>query len=616
VAFGFDDVALEIVHEITHNPGFEDGDSNLDGIPDYWLGYPQADTYLETVNDETAHTGNYWAKLGVDDADGWVILYWPVLPAQPGETWSIRSFIKDVSDDTTTGDFAFLKIAVKDANQTTFTFVESYQPATTEWKDFSYEQVMPLNTSYMQISLGVKKHIKDNIPVAYGFDDVRLVNMGIMDNTPPAAPASVTAIAGPIDFSNEVVWLDVPGEVGESYSVYASQKPIANIYDPGVDLLASGIAEAVQSYVHRITYPLKNETVTWYYAVTATDAANNTGGPGVSAAFENTAKGVATISMVVPSNFQADGDISEWDGLGVMPFKMNPEISHIGTGAFSDTTDLSVTGYIGVDDDYLYLSFDIIDDIYSYDPASTYWKSDMMYLYIGLYDHTEKHLTAQRGAEPDYIFHFVQTHIRSYYSEPGSIDTLYVNGDPNYAFVDFGAQDYVVEAKISLDDILRKNQAGDTRFNPENGMRIAIDLEFADSDQPAVRDGLLVYSWDNNNTSYLGPATWSYTWISDTVTTDINDFDNQIVYSYELMQNYPNPFNPITKINYSLAKTSDVKLVIYNVIGQEVCRLVNKKQNPGNYSVGFNAAQFSSGVYFYKIEADEFVQSRKMLLIK
>jgi len=619
VSFGFDDVSLEVVHEITHNPGFEDGDSNFDGIPDYWLGWAQSDTYIETVNDANAHTGDYWLKMGVDapGSGKWAITYWPVLPAQPGEVWSLRSFIKDVSADTSTGDFAFLKIAVKNANQTTFQYVESYKSATTDWQDFSYEQLMPLNTAYMQATLGVKKSLADGIAVAYGFDDVRLVNLGILDNTPPSAPTSVSAIVGPIDYTNEVVWLDVAGEDGETYTVYASQNPITNIHDLGVDLLASGIAENVQSYVHRINYPLVNNSVTWYYAVTATDAANNVGDPGFSSAFSNTAQGIATISLIVPSNFQADGDISEWYGLGVKPIKMKPEVSHTGTGVISDSTDLSVTGYVGVDDDYLYLSFDVIDDIYSYDPASTYWKSDMMYLYIGLYNHTEKHLTAQRGAEPDYIFHFVQTHLRSYYSEPTGNDTLYLNGDPNYAFVDFGAQDYVVEAKISLDDILRKNQAGDTRFHPANGMRIAIDIEFADSDQLGVRDGLLVYSWDNNNTSYLGPATWSYTWIGDTThVTGIGGEIDQTVYSYELSQNYPNPFNPTTEISYSLAKTSDVSLIVYNVLGQEVTRLVKEKQNPGKHSVTFNANNLSTGVYFYRIEADGFAMTRKMLLMK
>ncbi len=88
--------------------------------------------------------------------------------------------------------------------------------------------------------------------------------------------------------------------------------------------------------------------------------------------------------------------------------------------------------------------------------------------------------------------------------------------------------------------------------------------------------------------------------------------------AYELSQNYPNPFNPETIIGYQLPVNSYVTLKIYDILGREVATLVNQMQNAGNYKVGFNSNQFhlSSGIYFYRIHADKFVQSKKMILLK
>ncbi|MBZ0204651.1 MAG: T9SS type A sorting domain-containing protein [Ignavibacteria bacterium] len=86
---------------------------------------------------------------------------------------------------------------------------------------------------------------------------------------------------------------------------------------------------------------------------------------------------------------------------------------------------------------------------------------------------------------------------------------------------------------------------------------------------------------------------------------------------YKLSQNYPNPFNPVTKINYELPKNSIVNLVIYDILGREVIKLVNNEiQQAGRFTVEFNAQNYASGVYFYRIEAGSFVQSKKMILLK
>ena len=85
---------------------------------------------------------------------------------------------------------------------------------------------------------------------------------------------------------------------------------------------------------------------------------------------------------------------------------------------------------------------------------------------------------------------------------------------------------------------------------------------------------------------------------------------------FELSQNYPNPFNPTTNIQFSIPKASKVKLVVFNVIGEQVAELVNKNMEAGYHNVQFNAGNLNSGIYIYKLETDGFVKIRKMMLVK
>jgi hypothetical protein len=90
---------------------------------------------------------------------------------------------------------------------------------------------------------------------------------------------------------------------------------------------------------------------------------------------------------------------------------------------------------------------------------------------------------------------------------------------------------------------------------------------------------------------------------------------------YALNQNYPNPFNPETTIHYSLAEEGSVRLTIYNVLGQEIVSLVDEHQQSGKYMAvwtGVDAAgsQVSSGLYFYRLEAGDFVSTKKMVLLR
>jgi photosystem II stability/assembly factor-like uncharacterized protein len=85
---------------------------------------------------------------------------------------------------------------------------------------------------------------------------------------------------------------------------------------------------------------------------------------------------------------------------------------------------------------------------------------------------------------------------------------------------------------------------------------------------------------------------------------------------YSLSQNYPNPFNPTSKIKFDITKADFVSLKIYNSLGQEVSKLVNENLTPGTYEVTFDGAGLNSGIYFYTIQSGDFVETKKMMLIK
>ncbi len=85
---------------------------------------------------------------------------------------------------------------------------------------------------------------------------------------------------------------------------------------------------------------------------------------------------------------------------------------------------------------------------------------------------------------------------------------------------------------------------------------------------------------------------------------------------FSLSQNYPNPFNPTTKINFALPKAERVNITVYNQLGQKVIQLANQYYTAGNHSINFNGTNLASGVYYYRIEAGSFIQTRKMVLLK
>jgi len=106
-------------------------------------------------------------------------------------------------------------------------------------------------------------------------------------------------------------------------------------------------------------------------------------------------------------------------------------------------------------------------------------------------------------------------------------------------------------------------------------------------------------------------------WYENLMITNIGLYNqNHNLKIFRLYNNYPNPFNPSTTIEYSIPKSSNVEVSVYNIAGQKLTTLINKSHTPGNHQVNWDGSEYASGVYIYKINADNFVQSKKMLLIR
>jgi hypothetical protein len=98
-------------------------------------------------------------------------------------------------------------------------------------------------------------------------------------------------------------------------------------------------------------------------------------------------------------------------------------------------------------------------------------------------------------------------------------------------------------------------------------------------------------------------------------TTSVDEDGGDISLSFTLAQNYPNPFNPSTTIPFDLAQRVSVKLRVFDVTGREIAVLVDQVLQPGSYKVTFTPKGLANGVYFYRLEAGEFIQTKKLILL-
>jgi hypothetical protein len=124
---------------------------------------------------------------------------------------------------------------------------------------------------------------------------------------------------------------------------------------------------------------------------------------------------------------------------------------------------------------------------------------------------------------------------------------------------------------------------------------------------------------DNDGDMDVLSASWSdniIAWYENLIISDVESISSEIPIEYALSQNYPNPFNPLTTIRFSIAEESNVSITVSNSLGEEIETFLNERMNAGSYEISFDADLLPSGIYFYTLTARNFIETKKMILLK
>jgi hypothetical protein len=158
------------------------------------------------------------------------------------------------------------------------------------------------------------------------------------------------------------------------------------------------------------------------------------------------------------------------------------------------------------------------------------------------------------------------------------------------------------------------------QVSPVSNFSVIVDSATITTNQRTIPAGKLnlstTYFWRVNATTNIGTGPWSDIWNFATVTTGINQIGINIPQKFYLYNNFPNPFNPSTNIKFDLANNSRVKIVVFDISGKEVSKLLDSRLGAGTYEISFNAEKLSSGVYFYRLETEKFTDVKRMILLK
>jgi len=184
--------------------------------------------------------------------------------------------------------------------------------------------------------------------------------------------------------------------------------------------------------------------------------------------------------------------------------------------------------------------------------------------------------------------------------EGGKINIYWYNGVKAHTvnFVESIVADPDLQSNYKLEDTSPCISAGTMSCEISGTTYNAPSYDLAGNDRPMP--------------AYTDPDMGAF---EEQITVDIND-ESIMPAKFSLYQNYPNPFNPITTFSYDLPYSSNVNLSIYDISGRLVETLINQHQNTGSYTSKWNASEYSSGIYFYRLQAGDFVDTKKMVFMK
>ena len=202
-------------------------------------------------------------------------------------------------------------------------------------------------------------------------------------------------------------------------------------------------------------------------------------------------------------------------------------------------------------------------------------------------------------------------------SEPGFNGTSPGCGDSGCHNIQTG----IVSAEVLSDFQVRVTLTGTTsKVGGElvNASGIVVDVINSTSDNPFILTAPAAGTY-TVNAGFKNP---SRNWESTSAVINVTGVDEKLIglnpIEFKLYSNFPNPFNPYTKIRYAISETAFTTIRIYSLIGQEISILINEEKSPGIYEVNFDASDFNltTGTYLYKLQTGNFVQTKKMILLK
>jgi len=141
-------------------------------------------------------------------------------------------------------------------------------------------------------------------------------------------------------------------------------------------------------------------------------------------------------------------------------------------------------------------------------------------------------------------------------------------------------------------------------------------LEDTEFQVPEELEKGATYYWRVRAGNQSGYSDWSKPLSFTTIMPTDASADEEIPEAFTLTQNYPNPFNPSTQIRFAIPEQAHVTLNVYNLLGQQIARLVNETRQPGWHDVTFDASELSSGIYIYRLDADGYMETRQMMFVK
>lgn len=199
-----------------------------------------------------------------------------------------------------------------------------------------------------------------------------------------------------------------------------------------------------------------------------------------------------------------------------------------------------------------------------------------------------------------------------------------INQSIDLTFKWFKSIDQIVTTKLSTNSV---NDFYEPDVVSNYWFELATDASFSNT---VLRDSSIIdtirfisnlstatdYWWRVKAKNQAGWSIFSWNFKFTTGTTGVRAIENSIPDKYELYSNYPNPFNPTTNIKFAIPKSSEVKITVYDILGNEAAVLVNEQLQAGTYQTDWDASRYSSGVYFYRIQAGDFTETKRMTLIK